>query len=297
MHTQCPHCDTRFRITETQVSLAEGFVRCSVCQEVFNALAVANQHDSQSSLLKDTPEDLASLSPIPSIAKETDNNECQQTGSTVTEHFDIKESPETKTSAKDSFDFFDEKTNESLSHVVPEKYRDSCITSASITSNLLWATGILLLTATLTTQYAWFNRNQLNQSPQIQSWFKKACQQFECKNISIRDPKKIELISRNVYSHPNQKKALMISVTMKNNADFAQPYPIMQVAFSDVRGGTVAARRFLPSEYFSAQPSNNRQQNQDSWSHSLFEPGTNMTFTMEIQDPGKQAMTYEFDFL
>ncbi|MEN8226018.1 MAG: hypothetical protein ABFS05_11740, partial [Bacteroidota bacterium] len=28
----------------------------------------------------------------------------------------------------------------------------------------------------------------------------------------------------------------------------------------------------------------------------LLEPETNMTFTMEIQDPGKQAMTYEFEW-
>jgi hypothetical protein len=113
----------------------------------------------------------------------------------------------------------------------------------------------------------------------------------------MRDPSKIELISRNVYSHPNEKKALMINVTMKNNADFAQPYPVMQVDFSDVRGGTIVARRFRPTEYLAAQPLDTDHQATESWADSLFEPGTNMTFTMEIQDPGKQAMTYEFDFL
>ncbi len=76
---------------------------------------------------------------------------------------------------------------------------------------------------------------------------------------------------------------------MKNNADFAQPYPIMQINFSDVRGGNVAARRFLPGEYLPAEIQQSGSQ--------LLESDTNMTFTMEIRDPGKQAMTYEFDFL
>ena len=108
----------------------------------------------------------------------------------------------------------------------------------------------------------------------------------------MRNPAKIELISRNVYSHPNEKNALMVNITMKNHADFAQPYPIMQIKFSDVRGGNVAARRFLPAEYLPEE-----LQRQDSQQLQLLEPDTNMTFTMEIQDPGKQAMTYEFDFL
>jgi hypothetical protein len=66
----------------------------------------------------------------------------------------------------------------------------------------------------------------------------------------------------------------------------------MQIHFSDVRGGSVAARRFLPDEYL---PEELLSDTSDL--PLLLEPDTNMTFTMEIQDPGKQAMTYEFDFL
>lgn len=313
MQTQCPHCDTRFRITETQANLAEGFVRCSVCKEVFNAFVVANQHDSQTSLLEDAPADNTdgseskpidstpatdnvSVTNIPEQHSQYSKNKNDAEDLTATSNLDSDETAVTTKSNKDSFDFFDEE-DASLSHVVPEQYRDSYAASSSLMANLLWTTGILILTATLSAQYAWFNRDQLNQVPQIQTWLEKICQQFECKDISMRDPSKIELISRNVYSHPNEKKALMINVTMKNNANFAQPYPVMQIGFSDVRGGIVVARRFQPAEYLSAQPSDGDPQATESWANSLFEPGTNMTFTMEIQDPGKQAMTYEFDFL
>ena len=291
MQTQCPHCDTLFRVTESQVNMADGFVRCSVCKEVFNAFEVAEQHEYQPSLLKQESSENES-----SVTESNDdtalNNESRDDIEDLPEieAVDFNEASATDDSRKDAFDFFDEEVNESLPHVVPEHYKESYASNSStLASNLLWGTVILLLTATLFVEYIWFNRDQLNQIPQMQAWKDKLCQHIECKNIAVRNPKKIELIARNVYSHPNEKNALMVNITMKNNADFAQPYPVMQISFSDIRGGNVAARRFSPKEYLPAEIQQSGQQ--------LLESDTNMTFSMEIQDPGKQAMTYEFDFL
>jgi len=319
MQTQCPHCETRFRVTETQVNAADGLVRCSVCEEVFNAFEVVEHDEHQPSLLNQEPLDetpsieqtaspeanedteiaehkfdseISNFEPAENNTEQNDISEAVN-DSDRTEAVDFNKTSTTDNSRKDAFDFFNEEDNESLSHVVPEKFKQSHATdSNSFLSNLLWGIGTLLLIATLAIEYAWFNRDQLNQIPQLQAWTEKLCRHIECKDVTMRNPKKIELISRNVYSHPNEKNALMVNITMKNLADFAQPYPIMQITFSDIRGGSVAARRFLPSEYLPAEI-----QQQVSQQAQLFEPDTNMTFTMEIQDPGKQAMTYEFDFL
>ena len=35
--TQCPHCQTRFRVTRAQLGMARGAVRCGACMQVFNA--------------------------------------------------------------------------------------------------------------------------------------------------------------------------------------------------------------------------------------------------------------------
>ena len=35
--TQCPHCQTSFRVTHHQLSVARGVVRCGQCLQVFNA--------------------------------------------------------------------------------------------------------------------------------------------------------------------------------------------------------------------------------------------------------------------
>ena len=35
--TQCPHCQTCFRVSRTQLAAAQGVVRCGACMELFNA--------------------------------------------------------------------------------------------------------------------------------------------------------------------------------------------------------------------------------------------------------------------
>lgn len=293
MQTQCPHCDTRFRVTEDQVNTADGFVRCSVCKEIFNAFEVAEQNELQQSLIRQAHDETeADLAHVRNEDLDSDAADEAEDHAEI-EVVDFNETSATDNLRKDAFDFFDEESNESLPHVVPDKFKASHASdSSTLLSNLLWSTGILLLTATLLIEYAWFNRDQLNKVPQLQTWTDKICQQFNCQNITMRNPEQIELISRNVYSHPNEKNALMVNITMKNQADFAQPYPVMQISFSDVRGNSVAARRFLPAEYLPKEYLAG-----DTIQSLLLEPDTNMTFTMEIQDPGKQAMTYEFDFL
>ncbi len=278
MQTQCPHCDTKFRVTETQVQIADGFVRCGVCSEVFNAIDIASQHTPQVSLLGDTSEKAATT-----IEEDTDLH---------TDIFPVEalsdDEPE-----KNTDDFFNEENNESLQHVVPDDFRDTYSSSyPSTLSSILWSIGTLLLISTLIIEYTWFNRDQFNKVPAFQTVISSLCQQITCNNVSIRDPEKIALITRNVFSHPNEKGALMVNVTMKNNAEFAQPYPVLQIDFSDIRGNSVAARRFWPTEYI-----NSKQQPDRTEPSELLQPGTSASITLEIQDPGKQAMTYEFNFL
>ena len=300
MQTQCPHCDTKFRVTEIQLQAADGFVRCGVCEEVFNAIEVANQHKYQVSLLDDAPaeesptEELTAEKQPAAVMEENENIEVSSIEVLPDdEPVNFNETTAANKSGKDAFDFFNEESNASLPHVVPDKFRDSYSSQTpSVVSTVLWSIGILLLTATLILEYVWFNRDQLNNIPELQAAINTLCQQVKCKNVSIRDPANIELITRNIYSHPNEKSALMVSVTMKNNAAFAQPYPVMQIDFSDIRGNIVAARRFWPKEYLASE-----HQQGNTEQPYLLQANTSASITLEIQDPGRQAMTYEFNFL
>ncbi|MDH0304433.1 MULTISPECIES: DUF3426 domain-containing protein [unclassified Pseudomonas] len=65
--TQCPHCQTSFRVTHHQLSLARGVVRCGNCLQVFNAakqLLEQNRATSaEASAAAPTPEPAAPAAP------------------------------------------------------------------------------------------------------------------------------------------------------------------------------------------------------------------------------------------
>ena len=308
MQTQCPHCDTRFRVTEAQVSMADGYVRCGVCKEVFNAYEVADnaalKAEKQPSLLDDSEavqhdEDQAvsteaTATELLATDITDDNNEIDDeiTGSApAVSEIDFNDTGVTAQSRKDTFDFFDEEANQPLEHVVPDTLRnDHAGSTSSVIATVMWSIAILLMTTALVVQYAWFNRDQFNQAPEIQALTEALCKQFSCEGIELRVPEKIELISRNVYSHPNEKDALMVNITMKNIAEFTQPYPVLQIDFSDIRGSKVAARRFKPAEYIPELANAGGQR-------ATLPPDTAIDITLEIRDPGTEAMTYEFNFL
>lgn len=54
--TQCPHCQTSFRVSHTQLSVARGVVRCGNCLQVFNAAKqLLEQSAAQQASRPDTP--------------------------------------------------------------------------------------------------------------------------------------------------------------------------------------------------------------------------------------------------
>jgi hypothetical protein len=156
----------------------------------------------------------------------------------------------------------------------------------SALSTTAWSLAILALISALIVEYIWFNQPELLQYEILKPVTVGLCKRIDCEHLQKRDATQIEMISRNVYSHPNEKDALMISTTIVNHAPYAQPYPEVQIDFSDVRGGLLASRRFKPEEYLQTE----EQQ------LSLLQSGTPATFGLEIRDPGKQAITYEFSF-
>jgi hypothetical protein len=304
-------------VTEAQVSMADGYVRCGVCKEVFNAYEVADnaalEAENQPSLLDASPldnrenilsddtqaaqvadEDHESIDTTETDFSEDVDNKIDDEiteAASATPKTDFNDTDATAPSRKDAFDFFDEEANQPLEHVVPDRLRnDHLSASSSVIATLMRSIAILLVTAGLMIQYVWFNRDRFSQVPEVQALTDELCKQFKCEGIELRAPEKIELISRNVYSHPNEKDALMVNITMKNTAEFAQPYPVLQIDFSDIRGGKVAARRFKPAEYMPDIASVGGQ-------HLTLPPGTAIDITLEISDPGTDAMTYEFNFL
>ena len=300
MQTYCPHCSTHFRITEEQIDAAEGHVRCGICDEIFNIYEAADTHsleNEQQPLLNDsnnTSDTDEHLSDIDEPDFENNNpfDEDALSDKVPAEPVEVEADDDSEV-VDNSDDFFNEDDDNSLNYIVPDELRDSKPLNQHATAKtVLWSAGILLLISSLVLEYTWFNRDQFNQFPALLNKIELLCEKLECNTLSKRDPTKIKLMSRNVFSHPNEQDVLIINIILKNNADFVQAYPVIQIDFSDRRGGIIAARRFYPFEYLTDQ-----SQTSESEQANLLQPDTEANISLKIKDPGDDAVTYEFVFL
>lgn len=151
----------------------------------------------------------------------------------------------------------------------------------------LWGVANLLLIVTLLGQYAYFHRDELAQYPELRPWLVGLCDALGCEVPLQKDASRISLLNRVVQSHPHHEHALLINATLVNDAGFTQPYPVVELRFSDLDNRLVAGRRFRPYEYL--PPGSDIKRG--------MAPREPVRFSLEIADPGKEAVSFQFNLL
>jgi predicted Zn finger-like uncharacterized protein len=251
MYAQCPHCQTLFRVTSSQLTAADARVRCGQCFTVFNALdhlrVLSEEEERMLARKQDQPS---------SEAEDGDSDE------------------------------------EAIPHVL-EKDLDDLKTPVirvprySRRATTLFFLGSLALLVLLGMQILIYERVRLMRYPEIRPLIMSLCDAVKCTLPQMHDTEQIDLLSRQLYTHPNVAGALMIRASMVNNAPFPQPYPLLELSLSDEQGHVVAMRRFKPAEYLAS--------GEDP--QAMMSPGSPVAINLEIADPGANALAYEFSFL
>ena len=207
------------------------------------------------------------------------------------EHHDLEVSARDDEIAVDNMEPFTITENqEALPDVIPPELRAetrSGNNSYGIFGSIFWTLAILLMIVTGLLQYAYYDRLRLVQYDELRPWLVKLCNYAQCDLPDPRDPKRIELSSKNIYTHPNSDNALMVSATMVNQAEFEQDFPVLELRFENIRGELIAGRQFKPDEYLGIPQEQ----------IAKMQPGNPVSFNIEIIDPGKDVMSYEFNFL
>jgi hypothetical protein len=152
-------------------------------------------------------------------------------------------------------------------------------------ATLLWGAGVVLLCATLALQYLYYHRLQLVERPALRPLLTTLCELTGCQLPPRRDLGGIELTESQMQFHPNYEQSLLLSATLTNRADFAQPYPLVEVVMTDIEQRVVARRRFPPAQYLA----NYRE-------GALFAVNSEVPLLLEVVDPGNQAVGFEFRF-
>lgn len=153
-------------------------------------------------------------------------------------------------------------------------------------ASFAWVAIMLVLALALAAQLAWIGRVQLLRDPATHAWVARACTVIDCRIPLIADAAKLELLSRDVRPDPAATGALTITATLRNNATFRQPWPIVTVTLTDLENRPVAMRRFRPVEYMS-DPARRA---------AGIAPGATAAVAFEVADPGKDAVAFQFAF-
>lgn len=231
--TQCPQCDTSFKVSLTQMNKAQGLVRCGECMHVFSAdQHLVSEKQKATEAKQATPEAQSQIPEIPLQIRQVD----------------------------------------------PKK---------PVVGGLIWGTLLIIATIGLISQVFWFERNQLSQHPQLSGIYKQLCLQIDCQLSSRQDIPQIANHQFIVRDHPKYLGALSVDILMENQAPFAQPFPAIQLLFTDLNGEPKAARNIQPIEYLGG----------DFNKQTLMPSGKPVQVQIEIIEPGAKAPNYRLQFV
>ncbi len=238
--TQCPQCNTRFKITQEQLNAHQGVVRCGRCHAVFNA--AHNLHDDQPSPQLSLPIELEEIWQTPAGAEAA-----------------------LATSTHENLDFSNialprEERRDNIESAAPDTLSQSIIFAdvldaahpepAKKAPRKPWAIGCLLLFIVLLAQAAYFFRVELAANlPGLKPLLISYCELLHC---TVPLPQKTDLMSiesSDLEADPTQTNVIFLNAILRNRAPYAQAYPNLELALTDTQDKVLARRTFRPAEY------------------------------------------------
>jgi len=150
---------------------------------------------------------------------------------------------------------------------------------------LRWWSGVAVLGLLLLLQVLLAQRDALAADPLWRPFLLRSCALLGCKVVPWTAPQGIEVTARDVRPHPSVPGALLVQLSFRNDAGFDQVWPQLELAMLDLSGKPLALRRFEATEYLGSAPGS-----------PVLRSGQSAEITLEIADPGKEAIAYAFDF-
>ena len=152
----------------------------------------------------------------------------------------------------------------------------------------VWLGLSLLASIALCIQLAYFHFEQWARDPQLRPWYQIACDQLQCSLPPIYDLKQVRTTATpRVSTHPSFENALSVDILFMNHAKYSQPFPVLQLTFTDSQGKSVAQRAFQPVEYLAGEAAG----------MEMMPSQVPIHIALEIKDPGPKADNYQVSFL
>lgn len=274
----CPDCGTRFRVTAAQLGSARGLVRCGACLAVFRAEVAridgpdspspagneADLHPVTSPANPRPPDgDTAELEPTEEIL-EREQPLPDDEGSRAPPRLDVLSLPLEAARVEAALD-------------AQERLR------AARRRRAPWVVAAFVLLLVLAAEGVWLRFDAFSQAPMTRPVAQRICAQLDCALPILRAPDAIRSQRLLVRSHPARADGLRVDAVIINRAEFPQPFPVLELRFSDIDGVLVAARHFEPSTYLAGELAGRRE----------MPVGTPVQLSLDLVDPGARAVNYE----
>lgn len=254
--TRCPQCETLYPLTTAQLKTAEGRVRCSRCRTVFYALEHLYQEQTNDESAGAPPE-LQNSIRLTDQSLLAPNEDAPPPGA------------------------------EALPLALRPRPRPRDALAGWLLATLL-ALGVL-------GQGLWWQREPLLAYPQARQVLESLCAPLDCRLPQRRALDKIRILSREMTSHPERPGSLLFLLVMANQAEFPQPYPLLQLELFRKEQELAGSRILAPAEYLPREPA--AAPEAEPAPVSLMPPDHPVYLRLELMDPGPDTTGFEIRFL
>ena len=283
MYTQCPECLSVFSLDARTLAQAHGHVTCGHCGAGFDSLATLTEQLPPEPFRELPVNEPAFTPPNIDLVIYRPQPEPPAATAVVADPAADPNPP----SADDDFSqlvFAPRFARKRPFRRTRDKSRARRPPSAE--RHWPWALVCLALGLLLAAQLAWAERDPLIRNPVVGGWLRQTCALLGCQLPLVAAPAQLHLLASNVQQHPSVAHALMISASVRNDALFAQPYPVLSITLSDAQGKRIAMRRLQPQDYLDDGAALARG----------LAPGATTVLVLEVADPGDKAVGFALDF-
>ncbi len=260
----CPKCETVFRVTTEQLSVADGALRCGACYTIFDASV--NMEEAKPQVPKESAGDFRE-SDLYAQQKQL-NNETRQAVGGLTK---------LDTACLEMIEMND--ITESFGLIQGTRPR------AKVPRAWLWVCILLILLGL--SQYLYFNFERYAGDPNYRNHAIQLCALLGCQVAEYNDPGFLSVGDLSIRSDPDNSKALTVNAIIQNSAAFRQRFPEIKLEFYDSSSKSIAKRIFTAEEYLDG----------DFRSLRFIPGGTEVRFSLRILDPGELAVGYEISIV
>lgn len=131
-------------------------------------------------------------------------------------------------------------------------------------------------------QYAYFEFDDLARQSSWRPVYSVTCRVLGCQLPSLYKVDEISAKHLTVKSHPYYQGVLLVDTIITNHANIQQPFPDLELYFTDQKQEIVAARRIQPQEYLRGELA----------AKTMMPSRQPIHLAIEINDPGKAASGY-----